>query len=159
MYFAVKLLSKFEGEYDIIDCQQFPYLHCFSAKFYSTLKDTPLVITWHEIWAEYWGEYLESLGVFGAQIEKLTSKLTRNNVSVSKLTQRRLQSLGVRSEFIPNGIDFEKICRVKKADDQYDAIFVGRLIKEKNVSLLLEALMKVKKNIPDISVLIVGGWP
>jgi len=159
VYFAVKLLSKFDGEYDIIDCQQFPYLSCFSAKFHSTLKNTPLVITWHEVWGEYWGEYLGSLGIFGDQIEKLTSKLTRNNVSVSKLTQKRLHSLGVRSDFIPNGIDFEKIRRVKKADDQYDVIFVGRLIREKNVNLLLEALMKVKKNIPDISMLIVGDGP
>jgi len=159
VYFAMKLLSKFKGEYDIIDCQQFPYLSCFSAKFHSTLKNTPLVITWHEVWGEYWEEYLGSLGVFGAQIEKLTSRLTGNNVSVSKLTQKRLHSLGVRSDFIPNGIDFEEIRKVKKANERYDVIFVGRLIKEKNVNLLLEALMKVKESIPDISAIIIGDGP
>ena len=159
VYFAMKLLSKFKGEYDIIDCQQFPYLSCFSAKFHSTLKNTPLVITWHEVWEEYWKEYLGSLGVFGAQIEKLTGRLTRNHVSVSKLTQRRLHSLGVRSDFIPNGIDFDSIDKVKKADDRYDVIFVGRLIKEKNVNLLLKALMKVKESIPDITAVIIGDGP
>lgn len=159
VYFAVKLLSKFNGSYDIVDCQQFPYLSCFSIKFHSALKNIPLVVTWHEVWGEYWMEYLGSLGVFGAQIEKLTSKLTTNNISVSKLTQKRLRSLGVTSEFIPNGIDFEKISKVKKAEDEYDVVFVGRLIKEKNVELLLEALVEVKKNMPDISALIVGDGP
>ncbi|ALV63873.1 LPS biosynthesis RfbU related protein [Thermococcus sp. 2319x1] len=159
LYFASKLFLKFKGEYDIIDCQQFPYLSCFSAKFHSIIKNTPLVITWHEVWREYWKEYLGDLGIFGLQIEKVTSKLTKNNVSVSRLTQKRLHSLGVTSEFIPNGIDFKRIQKVSGRDEEYDIIFVGRLIKEKNVDLLLRAVEIVKNNVPDLKVLIIGEGP
>ena len=159
LYFASKLLLKFKGEYDIIDCQQFPYLSCFSAKFHSIIKDTPLVITWHEVWRGYWKEYLGDLGIAGLQIEKVTSRLTKHNVSISRLTQKRLHSLGITSEFIPNGIDFKRIQKVSGKDEEYDVIFVGRLIKEKNVDLLLRAVEIVKNNIPDLKVLIIGKGP
>ena len=51
--------------FDIIDCQQFPYFSCFSAKFLSTLKKIPLMITWHEVWGDYWYEYLGWKGFVG----------------------------------------------------------------------------------------------
>ncbi|WP_223209026.1 MULTISPECIES: glycosyltransferase [Pyrococcus] len=99
MYFASKLLLKFKGKFDIIDCQEFSYLSCLSAKFHSVTRKIPLVITWHELWKDYWRDYLGGLGKVGEKIEILTSKLTTYNVSVSRLTQKRLMKLGVRSAF------------------------------------------------------------
>ena len=54
--FSSKLLSSFKGDFDVVDAQQFPYLPCFSAKLFCTLKRTLLVITWHEVWGDYWDE-------------------------------------------------------------------------------------------------------
>ncbi|AEC52030.1 LPS biosynthesis rfbu related protein [Pyrococcus sp. NA2] len=159
IYFALKLLLKFKGKYDIVDCQQFPYFPCFSAKFHSMIRDIPLVITWHEVWNEYWKEYLGNLAIFGLQVERKMSKITENNISVSRLTQRRLYSIGVHSEVIPNGIDFKRIQNVSKKDEEYDIIFVGRLIREKNVDLLLKAVRMVREDIPDLKVLIIGEGP
>ncbi|MBC7095413.1 glycosyltransferase family 4 protein [Thermococcus sp.] len=159
LYFSAKVLLNAEWDYDIIDCQQFPYFPCFSSKVHSALRDIPLVITWHEFWKEYWKEYLGDMGTFGIQIEKSMRKLTSHHVSVSKLTQKRLHYIGVDSTLIPNGIDLEKIQRVKKSSQEYDVIFVGRLIKEKNVDMLLEATKLVKENVPDLKMLIIGEGP
>lgn len=159
LYFSVKVLLNIEWDYDIIDCQQFPYFSCFSSRVHSALRDVPMVITWHEVWKEYWKEYLKGLGLFGVQVEKLTGRLTPYNVSVSKLTQIRLRSIGVNSTVIPNGIDFERIRRIKKSPYEYDVIFVGRLIPEKNVDVLLKTMKVVKEEIPDLRILIIGDGP
>ena len=159
MYFALKLLTKFEGEYDVIDCQQFPYLSCFSMKLHSHLQSIPMVITWHEFWGKYWFEYLGSVGVFGRRIERTMMSLSQVNVSVSRLTQRALARRGVQSTLIPNGISSSVIQRVPPFVDDFDIIFVGRLVPEKNVLLLLNAVKIVKGWIPDIKVVIIGDGP
>ncbi len=56
----------FKQNLDIIDCNQFPYLHCFPSKLISQLKSIPLVITWHEFWGDYWYQYLGSSDPLGS---------------------------------------------------------------------------------------------
>ena len=74
LYFAWKLLPKLVREdFDVIDCQEFPYFPCFSAKVHSLLRRTPLVVTWYEVWSEYWFEYLGTKGFFGFLVERLTT--------------------------------------------------------------------------------------
>ena len=42
LYFSIHLISPLLKErFDIIDCQQFPYFSCFSAKLFSKLKKIP----------------------------------------------------------------------------------------------------------------------
>jgi len=44
--FSIALFFCLRGEdYDIVDCQQFPYFSCIACSF----MRTPLVITWHEV--------------------------------------------------------------------------------------------------------------
>ena len=46
IYFAGKLLPKLMKEkFDVIDCQEFPYFPCFTAKVHSLLRRSKLVIT------------------------------------------------------------------------------------------------------------------
>ena len=53
--FSLALFFRLRKEnYDIIDCQQFPYFSCIAAKCSIIFKKTPLVITWHEVWGDYW---------------------------------------------------------------------------------------------------------
>lgn len=49
-------------------------------------------------------------------IEKAVSKLSENNIAVSKWTKDRLEGLGVPGEkiaFIPNGIDLKRISEIE----------------------------------------------
>ena len=66
VYFAVLLLPKLgRAKFDVIDCQGFPFFSCFTAKISSLLGRSPLIITLHEVWNNYWYEYLGKAGFFG----------------------------------------------------------------------------------------------
>lgn len=161
LYFGIKTLTGLKGDFDVIDCQEFPYFSCFSAKIRSLLNKSELVITWHEVWGDYWFEYLGKKGFFGWSVEKLTTKLTEGNVAVSEGTKEDLERIGVRGDVqvIPNGIDFGKIEKIRASEEETDIIFAGRLIKEKNVDVLIEAVELVKKEILDVKCMVIGDGP
>ena len=161
LVFAAELLPKLiKEDFEIIDCQEFPYFPCFTAKLYSTCKKRQLVITWHEIWDKYWFQYLGKKGIFGWMVERIVSKLTERNIAVSEKTKKELERMGVKNvRVIPNGIDFKKIDSIKPSEEESDIIFVGRLIKDKNVDILIKAISIVKTEMPDVRCLIVGDGP
>jgi glycosyltransferase involved in cell wall biosynthesis len=162
IYFARKLIIPLMKEdCEIIDCQEFSYLPCFSAKICSSWKRIPLVLTWHEVWDDYWYEYLGKRGVFGKGIEKMTTHLTDKMIAVSERTKNDLERIGVKNEIklIPNGIDFKLIERIEASDEKSDVIFAGRLIKEKNVDILIKAVKLIKKEIPEVKCIIIGEGP
>jgi L-malate glycosyltransferase len=163
LYFSIFLISPLLKErFDIIDCQQFPYLSCFSAKLVSKIKKIPLVITWHEVWSEYWYEYLGRKGFVGKIIEELVARITSDTVAVSKTTAKNLKKiLGIHYEIniIPNGIDLVRMKLVASASEPWDIIFVGRLIREKHADLVINAVELLKNKNPGIRALIIGEGP
>ncbi|MBA7486603.1 Alpha-monoglucosyldiacylglycerol synthase [subsurface metagenome] len=146
---------------DVIDCQNFPYFSCFAAKGASVLRRIPLVVTWHEVWGDYWYDYLGRRGAFGKAVERLAAGLTDHPVAVSPSTARALEGLGVAGPVpvVPNGIDMERIAAVAPAAEGSDVIFTGRLIREKHVDVLLRALVPVREELGDFRALIVGDGP
>ena len=146
---------------DVVDCQNFPYFSCFAAKAASVRRGFPLVVTWHEVWGDYWYDYLGRRGAFGKAVERLAAGITDHHVAVSPSTARALEALGVAGPVpvVPNGIDLSRIAAVPPAAEEWDVIFTGRLIREKNVDLLLRALAAVREEVPDLRALIVGDGP
>ena len=139
-YFAGKVLS-IRTDCEIVDCQNFPYLSCFSAKLLASLKRRDLFITWHEVWGEYWYEYLGKKGILGEYIELAAARLTESNIAVSERTRRDLERLGVKGvQVVPNGIDWQRIEQIRPSEKQSDIICAGRLLGHKNVDLLIQAL-------------------
>ncbi len=163
LVFAIKLFPHMIKErFDIIDISAFPYFPCFTAKIVTVLKKMPMVITWHEVWGYYWYEYLGFLGFFGKLVEHLAAKLTSVHIGVSAMTGNNLESLGVSSKnirILPNGIDSKMIAGLRPSAEVCDVIFIGRLIREKNVDLLLEAITIIKKSMPGIKCHIIGDGP
>ncbi len=158
-YFAGKVLSA-GVDCETVDCQNFPYLSCFSAKLLTTLKRRDLFITWHEVWGDYWYEYLGKKGFLGDYIEKAASRLSDENIAVSERTRRDLERLGAKAvQVVPNGIDWQKIERIRPSEKQSDIICAGRLVRHKNIDLLILALEIVKSEIPDVRALIIGDGP
>jgi len=162
LYFSCCLLPfLMREEFDIIDCQQFPYIPCFPVKLASSMKKKPFLITWHEVWGVYWYEYLGWQGAFGKVTERLVAGLTPDLVSVSETTAKKLRCLDVGNEIriIPNGIDPAWVRAIPKSLIISDLIFVGRLIKEKHVDMLVRAFARVLKESPDRTLLILGNGP
>jgi glycosyltransferase involved in cell wall biosynthesis len=161
--FSLNLLPHLLREkYDVMDVSVFPYFSCFSVKLVSILRRTPMITTWHEVWGNYWYNYMGLSGFFGKQVEALVSKLTHKSIVVSGKTKKGLESLGVMGQNIsevPNGIDLKKINNISQSIYKCDIIFVGRLIKEKNVDILIEAVDIVRKTLPGIRVHIIGDGP
>ena len=161
-WFSVHLLLPLMQERcELIDCQQFPYLSCISAKIVASAQRTPLIITWIEVWDEYWFEYLGAGGWVGKTIEKRLARLRDPGIAISNLTARRLKECYDRpvQAIVPVGIDIPWVRSIPPAAEKTDLIFVGRLIREKNADLLVGAVKILKKGHPGIRVAIVGEGP
>ncbi len=162
IYFALKLFPKLmDQRFDIIECQGFPFFSCFTVKIHSLFGKSKLIITLHEVWNDYWYEYLGKAGIFGKIVEKLIVNLTDKIIVVSAKTKRDLRRIkkSENSIVIPNGVDLAYINKIKASNEKSDIIFAGRLIKEKNVDILIKAISLVKKKIPDIKCFIIGDGP
>jgi len=160
VYFGVKTLIELNGDFDIVDCQEFPYFPFIFAKIRSLFKRFHVVMTWHEVWGNYWFKYLGRKGIFGWGIEKFIAKISERNVAVSKRTKEELERITrKRIKVIPNGVDFERIEKIMPSQEKSDIIFAGRLIKEKNVDVLIKAVYLLKRDFPDVKCLIIGDGP
>ena len=162
LIFSLKLLNPLMKEnYDVVDCQGFPFFSCFTSKIHSVLGKSKLIITLHEVWGDYWYTYLGKPGIFGVLVERAMLSLTDNIITVSSRTKMDLKKIKKfeNSVIIPNGIDFNHITEIKASNEKSDVIFAGRLIKEKNVDILINSISRIKEKFPDIHCLIIGDGP
>lgn len=162
IHFSTRLVPfLMREEFDIIDCQLFPYFPCFPVKIASVIKKKPFVITWHEVWGDYWYEYLGWKGLFGKTTERLVAGLTPDMVAVSTATAKKLRGFGIGNgiRIIPNGIDPGRLDAVQPGPVSSDLIFVGRLIREKHADVLVRAFSMLLHESPDRTLLILGDGP
>jgi glycosyltransferase involved in cell wall biosynthesis len=162
IFFSLHLINPLmKDRFDVVDCQGFPFFSSFVSRFHQSLGRSMMVITLHEVWGDYWYDYLGKAGIFGKFIERSMLALTDRFITVSKKTERDLQAIKKtdKSQIVPNGIDLNQIRNVKPSSVNVDILFAGRLIKEKKVDLLIRALPKVFKTYPDLKCLIVGEGP
>jgi glycosyltransferase involved in cell wall biosynthesis len=160
-YLLVSLLRHGEDHDLLVGCvsEHFPV---WVTAVVSTLRGTDHVTTWHEVWDhEYWREYLGILGTVGWFVQYVTANLPQRPVAVSEMTAERLHRLrhGRGSiEVIPNGINVERIESTSPAQDGHQVLYVGRLIREKNVGSLLTAFDEVADS-HGVTLGIIGDGP
>ncbi len=163
--FSARLLPHLRrtvDDHDVIVASVFPYFPVLASKLSTLGRDTPLVTTWHEVWLDYWEEYLGRLAPFGKAVEQVTATTPHYPLAVSGITADRLTDIGPdrdRIEVVPNGIDVEQITSTTPAEDGFDVLYAGRLIENKNVDLLLNAFDRVAETDPDITLGVVGDGP
>ena len=162
IFFSIYLISPLLKEkFDIIDCQQFPLFSCFSSRLVSRMRKTPLVITWYEVWGDYWFDYLGYKGLIGREIERNIASFKCPTISVSVMTANRFRAGFKKSvtTVIPVGIDISRIQSIPPSTQESDIIFVGRLIKEKNGALLVRAFHSLSTPHKNIRLVIIGDGP
>lgn len=163
LWFSMALIFPFlhSGRFDVVDCQNFPYFHCFPVKVVSYLRKSPLVITWHEVWGTYWMEYMGSTGMIGIAIEKFVGNLSACHVAVSETTMEQLRTTGMKRSIsiVTNGVDIEKIRAIPPSSTRSEVIFAGRLIRDKHVDVLIGAISLLQKSYPDMRCIIIGKGP
>ena len=153
------------NDHDLVVASVFPYFPVLASKFAALGTDIPLVTTWHKVWREYWESYLGGAPPFGKAIEHVTACLLRQPIAVSGITTDRFAETGpVREsiDVVPNGIDVDCIqsapLHETHGHDAYDVLFAGRLIEDKNVTLLLDAFDGVADR-SDATLRIIGDRP
>jgi glycosyltransferase involved in cell wall biosynthesis len=163
LIFGLACLKLLWHRYDVIDCSGFPFFSLFSCRLVATLRGTPLISTWHEVWGPaYWREYLGRWGAVGAVVERLAARLPDRIIAVSNSTGRRLRhELGSRRpvHLMPNGFDPAAIGRVAPAIGAVDVVFVGRLIAAKRVDLLIAAVARLATAGRPVRCVVVGDGP
>ncbi|WP_254532785.1 glycosyltransferase family 4 protein [Natrinema gelatinilyticum] len=153
-------LRRHLDEHDVVIASVFPYFPVLATELSTLGSDTPIIVTWHEVWTSYWEDYLGYLAPFGKLTEYLTAHVPQYPIAVSEVTAGRLARIGPdrdRIRTVPNGIDYEQIRNTAPADQGFDVLFAGRLIEDKRVDILLEAFDRVAS--ADVSLGIIGDGP
>lgn len=161
--FSLACLRLLSEEFDAIEADHMPFLPLFPLWVVASVKRTPLIATWHEVWgATYWRQYLGRPGVVAAAVERLSTLLPDHIVAASPQTGNRLLEMGVpssRLSVLPNGIDREAISAAAPDGDAPDVLFVGRLLPHKNVDVLIEAIALLRDGGRRVTCTVVGEGP
>jgi glycosyltransferase involved in cell wall biosynthesis len=159
---------------DVVDISATPFVPVYAAWLGTRLTRTPLVATWHEFWGEHWHTYLNDRRLVArlARIGEAAARpLADRRVAVSAFTARRLlgdAASPVRRgwqeaiDIVPNGVDLDALgvgASTKPATRRIDVVFVGRLIAEKRVDLLLRAIAMLAPSHPWLRCEVVGDGP
>jgi L-malate glycosyltransferase len=163
--FAARLVpALLQERYDVIDCSATPYLPLYSCALAARMTRTPLVATWHEFWGDHWQAYLPERPVVARIAQRLEAgcrPLGDLRVAVSPFTARRLAEGpgGVTARVVGNGVSLDAIKGIPPSDEASDIVFVGRLIDDKKVDVLLRALHRLGGEVSAVRCTIVGDGP
>ncbi len=161
--FAISCWKLVFARFDILEADHMPHLVLFPLKLVCLVKRKKLFVTWNEVWGrKYWVKYLGPLGNIAYIIEWLSVRLPDEVISISDETTEKLRSslhAGQKIKTITNGIDFDVINAIKPSNMTSDVIFAGRLLRHKNVHVLLEAVALLKKEFPQILCTVIGRGP
>lgn len=145
---------------DVIDVQEFPYFPAFVGRLGASLNGATMVMTWHEVWGDYWYDYLGRMGAAGKAIERLSATMPHVHLAVSERTRRELGTLGVANAVLsPNGISMAAVRAAPTANRDVDVLYAGRMIPEKNPVLLVRAMEVLLEGTSEARCLLVGEGP
>ncbi|GGL36223.1 glycosyl transferase family 1 [Halarchaeum grantii] len=147
---------------DVVDCQQFPYFPVFTSKAHELVRQSELVVTWYEVWDDYWYDYLGPVGLGGKAVERATLKLGNTVIPISDYIADDLAKLGKTENVhvVENGVDYDALQEIPAADADWDIVYVGRLSEHKRVEHLLQAVDIISsRRGSDLNVCIVGDGP
>lgn len=160
--FALRLVpTLLARRFDVVEVPSTLIAPLWATAATAAVRRTPLVAMWHEIWAEHWTEYLPDRPLVAAlarRAEAASLRLGTVMVTGSAFTAGLLGAPAGsdRLRIIPNGTPLEEIAAARPAADRVQVTYVGRLIDEKRIDLLIAALARLS---PDVRAVIVGEGP
>src|ERR1700736_943367 len=156
--------------FDVIHAQTFFFIGCLGA-YLARLRTTPLFFTYHTKFEDY----LHYLPVHQRITKPQTLWLSREFsnqcdriIAPSQGTADLLRSYGITAplEILPGGVDLESFgpdapepAVIRDARPGPVVLSVGRLGKEKNLDLLLDAFALVLRSYPGATLIMVGDGP
>jgi len=126
-------------------------------------NDEHVVALIHQLAREYWFYELSfPLNVLGYYFEKrwLRKYVSIPTVTVSNSTRKDLDALGFKQVFIvPVGLNFEPLAKPSPKNYNPVIVYAGRLKRTKRPIHALKAFEKVKEELPDAELWIIGDGP
>lgn len=148
--------------FDVVDCSATPYLPLYPCWAALRATRTPMLATWHEFWGRHWNEYLAhrpAVARVARLLEERSARFGDAIVAVSRFTAARLPR---RADYVvENGIDFREVgpWLPPAQRNGADIVAVGRLIDEKRVDILLDAVAMLRSQLPGIRCEVIGDGP
>ena len=146
-------------DYDVIDAQAYSPL--LSATLSAKLKRTPIVGVIYDTSTTNNDQWLQSKNT-ASFMEKFLVKLPYDRLlTISPATMNSLvDDFNVERDNIDLlycGVDIAKYDKIETQDEvKHSIIFIGRLAPHKHVDDLLNILPKLRKDVPDVSLTVVG---
>ncbi|MCR5724798.1 MAG: glycosyltransferase [Treponema sp.] len=148
---------------------------------YARHRHVPYVFTFHTLWEDYLANYISFLPDAGLRkLGKSLVKFYLKRASVIVAPTRHIaevvhrygvdRPVSILPTGIPSGQNKYKLARALAVSGQLSKkfpaikgakvlLYVGRIVKEKNLSFLFDVLEKVQKTVPKTVLLLVGGGP
>ncbi|MBS3172159.1 glycosyltransferase family 4 protein [Candidatus Woesearchaeota archaeon] len=127
--------------------------------YYAAKKNhSKKIITYHEIWIGDWIKNKGIItGILGEIWERKTLSLKWDKIiSVSNFTADKISKYQKRIKVIPNGIDLKQYNIKSKKYENPTIITVSRLTKFKRIKDIIYAIYLIKKETPNIKLIIAG---
>jgi glycosyltransferase involved in cell wall biosynthesis len=163
LLFALACLRLLRHRFDVLEADHIPYFQLFVLRAVATLKRTPFIVTWHEVWSRaYWRQYLGLAGWAAWFAEGLAMRLPDHIIAASPGTADRLrETLGDQASVTvaPNGIDFDAIRSAYAYAVPSDLVAVGRLLDHKRIDLLLDVVARLHADGIPVTCRVIGDGP
>jgi len=163
--FARGLLPAIQSRrFDVIDCSAKPRLPFYATWLGAWLAESPLLVTWHELGDDHRSD-VGRLGWKARLARGMMARalrLGRQHVAVSPMTANQLVRAGLPADriwVVGNGLELEAFERATKSAVESDIVFVGRLVEDKGVDLLIEAVARLRAAQMRLRCLIIGDGP
>lgn len=154
-------LLRHPSRYARLHLASFPFFALLAAGILRPLGGYRISVEWHEVWSrQYWDRYLGWLGWVGWSVQKLCAHIPQTAYSFSRLHLERLQALGVAgpSEQL-TGEYAGGALEPRPARNPPVVVYAGRMIPEKRVLLLIDALQLVRSRNAEVQAFLFGDGP
>jgi len=147
--------------YDVVHTASFPYFSLLAAALLRPLGGYELVVDWHEVWsAEYWREYLGTLGPVGAAVQRRCVRVRQRAFCFSRLHAARLREEGLRSEVtILEGEYAGSLVPEEPLAAEPLVVFAGRMIAEKRAPAVVAATALAAEQVAGLHAVLFGDGP
>ncbi|WP_320670248.1 glycosyltransferase family 4 protein [Patulibacter defluvii] len=150
--------------YDVVHTASFPYFSLLAAAVARPLGRFRISCDWHEVWSRhYWLEYLGGLGGrIGWTVQRLCAWTPQRAYAFSRLHAGRLRELGLRGDVTVLTGEYAGSLEPPVATPPATpptVVYAGRMIPEKRVPLVVDAVAAARERIPGLRARIFGAGP
>lgn len=157
-------LVRHPRRYDVVHTASFPYFSLLAAAVVRPFGRFAISCDWHEVWSrDYWRSYLGRVGgEIGWTVQRVCSWVPQKAYAFSRLHAERLRGLGLRGDVTVLTGEYAGSLEPPSATPPAEpptVVYAGRMIPEKRVPLVVDAVAAARERIPGLRARIFGAGP